>query len=166
MKWLLLALALASCGTDDLSADVVTHLPDGDGAGNGASGSYAVDLYVRSCEGKCTYHYAGTTQSVCDVGQRRSSTLMVTQQNGHLRLEPVGSDLVLTRLDGGIWKSGRFDVGGVATQLGGAVVITARATGTLDPTRQLGGQARAHAAGAVQGDSLDCIATFDFSGAP
>ena len=153
---------LAGCGGDALSSDVVTHLPDGDGMGTASSGTYAVELYTSGCAGKCTYSSA----SVCDIGQRRSGTLVVTQTGGHLRVEPQESDLVLSRLDGGIWKDGHFDVGGLATQLGGGVVITARASGAIDAARQLTGQAQARADGDVSGEHLDCTATFQLSGAP
>jgi hypothetical protein len=160
---LVLALVLGCGGTDDLAPNVVTRLPDGDGAGSAASGAYSIDLYTSVCQGKCSY---GNAQSVCDIGQRTSGTLVMTQSGGHLRAEPQGSALVLTRLDGGIWKDGRFDVGGLATQLGGAVTITARAEGTVDGERNLAGQARARAQGSVEGESLDCTATFELSGSP
>jgi hypothetical protein len=154
-------LLLASCGADALDPDVVTHLPDGDGAGTAASGTYAIDLYTSGCQGRCSY---GSGQSVCDIGQRHAGSLVITQSGGHLRIEPEGTELVLTRLESGIWKDGHFDVGGLATQLGGNVVITARASGTLSAT--LTGQARARAQGKVGGDELDCTASFDLSGSP
>jgi hypothetical protein len=162
MKWMALICFLAGCGGDSLSADVVTHLPDGDGIGTAMSGSYSVELYTSGCSGHCTV----SSQSLCDIGQRRAGTLVVTQEGGHLRVEPQESDLVLSRLDGGIWKDGHFDVGGLATQLGGAVVITARAGGSFDGVRHLDGQAHAQAKGSVDGENIDCTATFELSGAP
>jgi hypothetical protein len=152
-------LLLSACGGDSLSPDVVTHLPDGDGTGSAASGSYVVEVYTSGCAGRCTV----SSQSVCDIGQRRNGTLVVTQQGGHLRVEPQETDLVLTRLDGGIWKDGHFDVGGLATQLGGAVVITARATGSIDAGGHFSGQAHAHADGQVEDEHLDCTAAFEIS---
>ena len=161
-KWIALLCVLAGCGSDSLSPDVVTHLPDGDGTGNAMSGTYSVQLYTSGCAGQCTV----SSTSLCDIGQRRDGTLVVTQQGGHLRVEPQETDLVLSRLDGGIWKDGHFDVGGLATQLGGAVVITARADGTIDAARHLAGQAHAQAKGTVDGENVDCTATFELSGAP
>jgi len=161
MRALALILLLGCGGGGALDPDVVTHLPDGDGAGKVASGVYAIGLYTSGCQGRCSY---GDSQSVCDIGQRHSGSLVITQTGGHLRIEPEGSELALTRLDGGIWKDGRFDVGGLATQLGGSVVITARAGGTLAGT--LTGHAQARAQGKVGGDELDCIASFDLTGSP
>src|SRR5262245_19338091 len=169
MKAWAMILLLCGCGgggTGDLSPDEVTHLPDGNGKGSAANGTYAVEIYVSECQGTCSYRYAGNLQSVCDIGQRQTATLQVSQQDGHLRVEPEGSELVLTRLDGGIWSDGHFDIGGLATQLGGAVVITARATGTIDGSQKISGQARARAVGKVSGSDLDCTAAFDLSGAP
>ena len=162
MRALACILLLSACGGDSLSPDVVTHLPSGDGTGTAMSGTYLVELYTSGCAGQCSV----SSTSLCDIGQRRDGTLVVTQDGGHLRVEPQETDLVLARLDGGIWKDGHFDVGGLATQLGGAVVITARATGTIDGSRHLTGQAHAQAKGSADSENIDCTATFELSGAP
>jgi hypothetical protein len=160
--WCALGLGCGG-GHSGLDRSVVTSLPDGDATGSAASGNFNLDLYTRSCSGDCTYSVGGaTTISVCDVGQRMSATVILTQTDGHLQVDG-DSSLIVDRLVGGIYKDGRFSVGGYATQLGGAVQVTARVDGTLAGD-SLTATAQALGVGSVSGDSIDCLAGFDVTG--
>jgi hypothetical protein len=166
----LAALVLLACvplgcsgGDPDLDPDVVTNLPGGDATGAAESGEYQVQLYTRACSGDCLYYYAGIPISACDVGDTDDATLMLTQTDGRLQADIDNGGLLVTRLEGGLWLDGTFDIGGYATQLAGEVEITARATGTLG-AGSVTGTVSAHGWGSVDGDGIGCRATYDLSG--
>jgi hypothetical protein len=162
---LLIALLVAGCGGGDdyLDQGVVTSLPSGDALGSDRSGEYELELYTTSCAGTCVIDYGVLTVTFCEVGDIDNETVTVTQQDGHLQVDSGGS-LFVTRMTGGIWSDGSFDVGGYSTEEGGQVHITGRAEGSLTSGGDLTGVARAHGWGTVDGQSLNCAASYDVTG--
>jgi len=171
MRWgstALMLLLVGGCGSsrDDLSMEVVTNLPDGDGTGSNASGSYIVDLKTESCSGTCpTVAAFGLSFSICQEGKTfLNKGVTVVQNSGHLDVTVLSSALYVTELAGGIDQDGDYDVGGATTELSGAVQITARVTGTITADHQITGTARAWGFGEVDGTSINCIGTFSLTG--
>jgi hypothetical protein len=163
---LALGLAGAGCGSSngDLSQGAVTTIPAGDATGATDTGLYGIQVLTQACAGDCSYTVSGALVSVCDVGTKRSSTLTLTQTDGRLQVDDDDPALYVSRLLGGVYKDGHFDVGGFATQQAGAVEITARVTGTISAAGQLMGTARAAGQGTVSNDSISCMATFEITG--
>lgn len=159
MKLLPVCLLLAACGgSDDLDPETVTNLPPGDATGTALTGSYRTESVTTDCGGTCSTTVDGAVFSACDVGTRLDDTIDVTQTDGALRIDVDGNDYV-SRLAGGIDVDGTFDVGGLRTQLGGQVTITARTQGTLT-SAAMTGTARLH----VRGRGLDCFIATDVTG--
>jgi hypothetical protein len=106
----------------------------------------------------------GFDVSICvqgtDFSDRR---ITLTQDGGHLDARISGSSLFVKELAGGLYQDGRFDVGGVTTELNGKVKITARVTGTIQGG-EISGTARALGRGNADGTSIDCLGTFAVSG--
>jgi hypothetical protein len=159
MKHLALAL-LVSCGGDasDLDADAVTNLPPGDATGTAASGSYRMESVTTACGGDCSTTVDGFLYSACDVGTRLDDTARVTQDSGALQIDVDDNDCV-SRLDGGLNSDGSYDVGGLRTQLGGQITITARGQGVFAGDT-MSGTARLR----VTGRGLDCVIETDVDG--
>lgn len=155
--WLALGGACGG-GDSELDPNVVTNLPPGDGIGTAATGTYRFESITRACGGTCATTIDGVTYSACDVGTRLDETAAVTQTEGALRFDVGHSDYV-SLLEGGIDRDGTFDVGGLRTQEGGEIVITARSTGTL-----AGSTMTATARLAVTGQGLDCLIEADADG--
>jgi hypothetical protein len=117
-------------GGGDLDPDVVTNLPPGDGTGTALTGTYSMESVTTSCDGDCSTTVDEFTYSACDVGTRLDSTAEVIQADGALMIDVEDSDYV-SQLAGGVDADGSFDVGGLRTQQGGEVTITARGVGTI-----------------------------------
>jgi hypothetical protein len=144
--------AVAACGgaAGDLDPDVVTELPPGDGTGTAATGTYDMESVTTGCSGSCRIEVEGFPYSACDVGTRLEETAEVEQQDGRLTVDVADSDYV-SQLAGGIDADGSYEVGGLRTQNGGEVVITARSVGTVT-----GGAWTGTARLLVRGMGLDC----------
>jgi hypothetical protein len=157
----LIASAIAACGggADDLDPDVVTTLPPGDATGSAATGTYAMESITTGCSGTCAIEVDGFTYSACDIGTRLDELAEVVQADGALTIDIDDSDYV-SRLSGGLFADGSFDVGGLRTQQGGQVTITARSAGTLVGAAMTG-TARLH----VTGMGLDCRIEAEVTGA-
>jgi hypothetical protein len=125
-------LVLLACGgdDDDLDPDVVTTLPPGDATGDAASGRWELVSLTTACRGTCATTVNGFSISACDVGTRIEESAQLTQQGGALVIDVPRNDYV-SRLAGGIDADGSYDVGGLRTQNGGQVRITARSRGTI-----------------------------------
>lgn len=160
MRYLIAVLLLAACSDDagELDVDVVTSLPPGDATGTALSGSYRMESVTTKCSGDCRAVVDGVTFSACDVGTRLDDTIAITQTEGALQIDVDGNDYV-SRLAGGIHGDGSYDVGGVRTQRGGAVQITARTRGTLR-SDGMTGTGRLH----VGGSGVDCAIEVDVTG--
>jgi hypothetical protein len=156
---LLLSLVIAcGGGGGDLDPDTVTNLPPGDGTGAAATGSYDLATVTTDCAGDCTTEVDGFTYSACDIGTRLDDTAEVVQADGVLTIDVPDSDYV-SQLAGGIDADGSFDVGGLRTQQGGQITITARSIGAVvDGT--FTGTARLH----VSGMGLGCTIEADVTG--
>jgi hypothetical protein len=153
---------VAACGGGGLAREDVADLPPGGGQGASASGSYDIELYTRSCSGKCSIEVDGFTFGLCDVGEVDTASLEVTQTDGRLVMDADG--LVLDRLSGGIEADGGFTVGGWGTEEGGAVEVRVLSTGSLTGA-VITGTAETRAVGSYEGESVDCTAIFDVTGA-
>lgn len=145
-------------GTDDLDVDVVTTLPPGDATGTAASGDWNVESLTVGCDGSCATEVDGFVFSACDVGTRLDDNASITQTDGRLVIDVDNSDYV-SRLEGGLDADGSYDVGGLRTQQGGAITITARSIGTLTGDTMTG-TARLF----VIGNDLDCLIEVETSG--
>jgi hypothetical protein len=154
---LLVVLAACSGGSDDLDPDVVTNLPPGDATGSAFGGNYGMSSVTTGCSGDCRTLVDGITYSACDIGTRLDDTITVTQSDGALVIDVDGNEYV-SRLEGGVFADAMFEVGGLRTQLGGSVTITARVTGTF--SSKLAGTARLR----VRGQGLDCVIESDVTG--
>jgi hypothetical protein len=161
MKILVAVLLLAACNDDagELDVDVVTSLPPGDASGTALSGSYRMESVTTKCSGDCRTTVDDALFSACDVGTRLDDTIAVTQTDGALQIDVDGNDYV-SRLEGGIHGDGGYDVGGLRTQLGGQITITARTRGVL-ATSGMTGTGRLH----VGGRGIDCTIEVDVTGA-
>jgi hypothetical protein len=150
---------LVACGGDsgELDPDVVTNLPPGDATGTALGGRYSMSSLTTDCSGDCTTNIDGFVYAACDVGVRLDDTVVVTQADGALKIDVEDNDYV-SRLEGGVFASSMFEVGGVRTQYGGSVTIAARVTGTITST--LSGTARLR----VSGQGLDCVIESEVSG--
>ena len=153
------ALAACESGDGDLDPDAVTTIPPGDATGSGATGTYLLETITTSCEGDCTTSLGEIVYSACDIGTRLDSDAEVTQDGGALVIDVDDSDYV-SRLEGGLDADGAFEVGGLRTQQGGEVTITARSTGTIAGTTLTGG-----ARLLVTGMGLSCRIGVDVTGA-
>jgi hypothetical protein len=154
----LLCLLLVACdGSSDLDADVVTSLPPGDATGSAFSGRYDMTSLTRRCDGDCSTLVDGVVYSACDIGTRLEDNITVAQTDGKLTIDVDHSDYV-SRLEGGVFADAMFEVGGLRTQLGGSVTITARVSGTF--SSKLAGTARLR----VHGQGLDCVIESDVTG--
>jgi len=163
----LTGLLAAACGGGGdggyLAKDTVTSLPAGDATGSGFAGVYEVELYTSDCSGRCpTIDYGLFTWSICDVGDKVDDEVQVSQTDGLLQVDSDGS-LMVTRLSGGIYGDGTFDVGGWSTEEGGDVQIFARAEGALADL-DITATAKARAVGRAEGVSINCTATYEISG--
>ncbi len=160
MNRLVLCLLLGACSSSsgDLDPDVVTSLPPGDATGSALTGSYRMESLTTGCSGQCSTRVDDVVYSACDIGTREDDTVDVTQTNGVLQIDVDSSDYV-SRLAGGVDASGTFDIGGLRTQLGGQVQITARATGTF-AGETMTGEVRLR----VTGHGLDCLIETDLTG--
>jgi hypothetical protein len=154
---LLVVLAACGGGSGDLDPDVVTNLPPGDATGTAFAGSYEMSSVTTDCSGDCRTLVEGITYSACDIGTRLEDNITVTQADGKLVIDVDGNDYV-SRLEGGVFADGMFEVGGLRTQQGGSVTITARVTGTF--AAKLTGAARLR----VHGQGLDCVIESDVTG--
>ncbi len=155
------SLLLAACGTGGLSAEEVQSIPDGTAVGSSLSGRYALDVRVVECRGRCGPFTVGIfSSSLCDVGDVDTLDAEVTQADGHLRIE---TDDLPSLFEGGAYADDSFEVGGYATQLGGALEITARSVGSFE-----GGQLRAtidsRSWGTIEGQGADCHGVREVTG--
>ena len=159
--------ALAGCGGDSgLSRDVVTSLPDGNGAGTALSGQYRVTINTTSCSGECpSFQVLGVfTYSICEVGAVDSNeTITATQTDGHLEVEG-DSSLFVQRLVGGVDADGTFDIGGYEAQGEGQVDVTARAEGRITTGGAIQATAQARGVGSAEGKSINCVGSYTLSG--
>ena len=154
-----MSLVGVGCGGDgDLDPDSVTTIPPGDATGSAATGSYVLESITTSCDGDCVTEVEGFPYSACDVGTRLDAHAEVTQDEGALTIDVDDSDYV-SRLEGGIDADGRFEVGGLRTQYGGEVRITARSIGTIG-----GGTVTSEGRLLVAGMGLDCRIGVDATG--
>ena len=158
MRHLAILLLVACNGTDDLDPDTVTSIPPGTAIGTAATGAYEMESVTVECSGKCNTTFDGVIYSACDVGTRLDDTVLVTQTDGALQIDVEDSDYV-SRLAGGLDSDGTYDVGGLRTQLGGAITITARVRGSI-ASSSLSGTARLW----VSGRGLDCVITSEVTG--
>jgi hypothetical protein len=165
----LLCLALLfplACGDDDpaggLQPEDVGSIPAGNAVGTDASGTYDIEAYTFACGGVCRAGEGWLSFTVCDVGDRDDEHLDVVQEDGHLQVD--GDDgLFVSRLEGGLHGDGSFDVGGYGTEAGGSVEATGRMTGDLDGD-DVSGVFELWVRGNVDGDPLDCRASYDVKG--
>ena len=159
MRHLAVCFLVAACGgSTDLDKDAVTTIPPGDATGTASSGSYRVESITTDCSGECSTSTGDVIYSACDIGTRLEDDMTITQTDGALRIDVEDSDYV-SRMEGGLDASGAFEVGGVRTQLGGQVTITARTQGTIAGAA-LTGVARLR----VSGRGLSCVIEADVSG--
>lgn len=155
------ALLLAACGSDDLSRDAVQTIPDADGVGSALSGTYELEIRTVECRGSCGPFSVGIfSASVCDVGDVDTDRVEVVQTDGHLRIE---TGELPSLFEGGAYADGSFDVGGYATQSGGALEITARSIGQLRDD-ELTATVESRTWGNVEGQGADCYGLREVSG--
>src|SRR5512134_3137938 len=155
---LAVAPACGGGGGGDLDPDVVTNLPPGDGTGTAATGRYSMESVTTGCDGSCAIEVDGFVYSACDIGARQDEDAEVTQTDGALAIDVEDSDYV-SQLDGGIDADGSFEVGGLVTQQGGEITITARSIGVLTGNTMIG-TARLW----IKGMGLDCDVDVDVEG--
>lgn len=156
--------ALFGCGGDgELSTDTVTSLPDGTATGTAHSGRYRLTVVTTSCGGSCPkFQYGPFVMTICDMDDKSSDTVTLTQQDGHLTVTDASSFYV-SRLEGGINADGSFDVGGTELQ-SGVVRVNARARGSIDASGGITGEVKAHGNGEAEGQSINCTGTYALSG--
>lgn len=161
------AAALTACADDStdesLSMQSVTEIPEGDAAGTDRSGSYQVDLYTSHCEGKCLAVSDWYTVTFCDVGDRDLESFHAEQDDGALQIDG-NDDNYVSRYEGGIDADGSFEVGGYATDAGGAMKSTARVEGSIDEAGVIDAVAEIHVWGSFEGNGVDCYATYEVAG--
>lgn len=163
-----IALAVSGCSSDgssddETSIDAVTTIPAGDAAGKKASGTYSIELYTSACSGRCSAPTQPWEITFCDVGNRDDETIEVAQDDGELRIDG-DDDGYVSRLDGGINVDGTFDVGGHATNSGGAVRSTARVDGMLEDDGSISALVTARVWGEVDGHSVNCAIEYELEG--
>ncbi len=163
-----LVLVVSGCSSDGggdggTSVEEVTSIPPGDAVGSKASGTYDIELYTSACSGRCSAPTQPWAITFCDVGDRDDETVEVRQDDGELRIDG-DDDGYVSRLDGGISADGTFDVGGHATNGGGALRSTARVDGTLDVDGSISGLVRAQVWGEVDGHAVNCSIEYELEG--
>ncbi len=166
-KWmvgtLLGALALLGCGSDGLSENDVTNIPPGDAVGMEHAGMYELEAVTVACAGSCAPVNAfGLIISPCDVGARNNELAEITQVDGSLQVD-LEDVLWASRLEGGVWNDGSFEVGGIKTELGGQIRFIAHSTGVLSGgtwTSDL----ELRSVGTIDDQSRDCTATVEVTG--
>ncbi len=154
---ILFSSAVASCGNNALNRDQVTTIPSGTATGMLFSGRYPIERIVTSCSGKCSAKYSGAIISVCDVGMRFTETITVEQTDGKVNVRSTSVPPLYT---GGIYADGSFEIGGYATQYGGIITATARASGTIVNGR-LSAAAQSRITGQHDGESVDCTGAIE-----
>ncbi|MEM9074061.1 MAG: hypothetical protein AAGE52_36550 [Myxococcota bacterium] len=163
MRLALLSGILLACGGGGLSAGEVEDLPSGNAIGTDLSGTYELDALTVACSGSCAPIDAfGLFVTLCDVGDRNSDVAVVTQTDGVLRVD-VEDNLSISRLEGGIFNDGSFEIGGVKTELGGRARFISRATGFLDADGWRG-ELEVRSVGSAEGQSRDCTAIVEVTG--
>ena len=164
------ALGALGCADDSGGAQLteaeVTDLPTGDATGAALTGAYQFETVTTDCAGLCEpVSYLGFTLSPCDVGARNDEAVDVTQEDGALQLD-VQSSVWASRLSGGVWADGSYDVGGYKTENGGSVRFISQARGTVTDEGVWDGVLTLRTAGSFEGQAVDCTATVDLTGAP
>lgn len=159
---MILVLGVA-CGDGGLSENDVRDLPTGNATGTALSGTYDLEAVTVACSGSCApVNVFGAIISPCDVGARNDEVVLVTQADGELQVD-VEDNLWASRLEGGIWNDGSFDIGGVKTELGGAARFISRATGFLNESGW-SGEFEVRSVGSFEGQSRDCTAIVEVEG--
>lgn len=142
-----------SIAAAQLSVEAATAVPAGDATGSDWTGDYQAEIYTESCSGSC-----GIAQdtvfpiSFCDVGERDTEYLQVLQADGLLEIELNDP---ISRYEGGVYLDGGMEAGGYATDLGGAVEMTAVLVGGFSADG-LRADASSHIWGSVDGEVVDC----------
>lgn len=160
-----LALLLTTaCGAGgDLDPEDVLNIPSGSAAGSEYTGDYRVDLRTLECSGSCGPFETGSFRfGLCDVGQSDDNDVIVEHRDGDLSV--MFTDI---RLDGGVYADGSFEIGGLATEFGGAVEMTARASGSFRPNGSAEGSVDFRIRGEVSaGQFADCRGVRAMEAAP
>lgn len=164
--WVTMAcLIVAACGDDGLTESDVRDLPPGNATGSALSGTYELEAITVSCSGSCApVTVFGLVISPCDVGARNEELATVSQSDGALQVD-VDDSLWASRLEGGVYDDGSFDIGGVKTELGGAARFISHATGSLDASGTWTGELEIRSVGSFEGQSRDCTAFVEVDGA-
>jgi hypothetical protein len=154
------ALSCSTSGDGNLSASAVTNLPNGNGTGTAASGTYEVTINVTSCTGACTASVDGVDFAICTVGSDGTATFTVTQTGGHLVAEVTGSSgVVVPSFAGGINADGSFAIGGVADNVEGQPLdVSSRVDGTL-AGNAVTATVESLGSGTVDGTNISCVQT-------
>lgn len=156
---MLIALMLA-CDADStsLDPDIVTSIAPGDAVGSTWSGSYAAEIYTTACEGMCGPVEYGLFQlTFCDVGQVDTEYLQVEQVDGALT---ISLNDPISRYTGAIFADDAVEVGGYATDYGGAVEMAARVEGRFSG-EGLDATAHARVWGQLGETIIDCESWHD-----
>lgn len=158
----MMAMAMG-CGDGGLSESDVRDIPPGNASGSALSGTYDLEAITVACSGSCApVNVFGVVISPCDVGARNEDIALVTQTDGTLQVD-VEDNLWASRLEGGVYSDGSFDIGGVKTELGGAARFISRATGIIDAGRWTG-EIEVRSVGSFEGQSRDCTAIVEVDG--
>lgn len=164
--WVTMAsLIVVACGDGGLSESDVLDLPPGNATGSALSGTYDLEAITVSCSGSCApVTVFGLIISPCDVGARNDEVATVTQTDGSLQVD-VEDSLWASRLSGGVYDDGSFDIGGVKTELGGAARFISHATGSISGSGTWTGELEIRTVGSFEGQSRDCTAQVEVDGA-
>lgn len=157
----LLAAAVVCAACDDgggsgPSPDESTSVPSGDATGTAATGSWEADTLVLDCQGACPIVFGAAT---CDVGDGGREEFELTQTDGSLKIDADDRGFP-SRLTGGLYTDGTFEVGGYSTELSGAVEIVAMAAGRIDGDH-LEAIVQSWGTGEADGRSIDCHAEIE-----
>lgn len=146
---LLTCLLVTACGSEPLTPQMVTSIPDGSALGTGYSGRYVVEARTVECDGTC----GAGDESVCELGQLEELSVLVRQADGHLRLQPEDADL--GRLEGGAYRDGSFEVGAYAPA--SDLEKTAHAMGSINELGELSSTVRVRIEGHLGDQRVDCL---------
>lgn len=158
---LIISLLLLGCtdgASDDPSAsmltvDAATSVPAGDASGDAWSGDYQAQIYTDACRGSCAVGLDTLLPvSFCDVGEDDTEYLQISQADGLLE---ISLNDPISRYAGGVYQDGAMEAGGYATDLGGAIEMTAVLLGDFTADG-LTASAASHIWGTVDGEVVDC----------
>jgi len=143
---LVASILLGACGSDALTAETVSSIPEGSAVGTSQSGVYELEVQTTECSGRCG-------GALCEIGARGERDAVVRQADGRLQL---ALSTLPAQLQGGAYLDGSFEVGAFAP-LEDALEVTALGRGSINELGELSSTLLVRTTGTRDGVTVDCL---------